>query len=237
MESKTREGRLAAAFVELADPLAVDDNEGAMLQRLADTCASVLQTSTAVRLLPSLTGDPGLVAHSGTAARLIDLAQLRPVSGPTARTLESGQPASVAQLGDLGAESTEFREVALAAGIRSIHAFPLCSRGSLIGALTLLREEPGELMPETSSIAQALADAAAIGIAHERARRESDLTQQRLQHALSSRVVIEQAKGVIAQKHGVDMLTAFNVLREYARRNNRGLSDVAEHVVSRQLHI
>lgn len=235
MGSETREGRFAAAFVELADTLVADLDEGELLKRLVDTSAAMLDASAVARLISAEANSPAIAAFSSASDRLIDLAQIRCATGPTVRALDSGQPACVTQLDELGVEGAEVREAALSAGIRSIHAFPLRSRGSVIGVLTLLRVQPGRLSSEDASVAQGLADAAAIGIVHERALRASDAAQQRLQHALSSRVIIEQAKGVIAQEHGVDMITAFNVLRAYARRNNRGLSDVAEHVVSREL--
>ena len=105
----------------------------------------------------------------------------------------------------------------------------------MIGTLTLMRAELGVLTPEDRLVARGLANVATIGILHERALRESDIAQLQLQHALNSRVVIEQAKGVIAQVRDVDMSRAFHVLRNYARAHNQSLREVAELVISREL--
>jgi GAF domain-containing protein len=235
MESDTREGRLAAAFVTLADTLVVDYDVVELLQRLVDTCADLLDASAVGLLLTAAGGDLEVVATTSDETRLVDLMKGHSATGPTGQALTTGQPVSVGDIGEMGGEWAGFREAATAMGFGAMDAFPLRLRGAVIGVLTLLRTSSGQLTSEDRSVAQGLADVATIGILHERALRESDVVQKQLQHALGSRVVIEQAKGVIAQMRGVDMVEAFRLLRAYARAHNRGLRDVAEHVVSRDL--
>jgi GAF domain-containing protein len=236
MESVTREGRLAAAFVTLADTLVADYDVVELLQRLVDTCAELLEATAAGLLLTTESGELEVVASTSEQSRLVDLMQVRSGAGPSVQCRDTGRPVSVGEIAAAGDDWAEFRDEAIAQGFHSAHAFPLRLRGTVIGTLTLLRQTPGPFSPEDSSVAQGLADVATIGILHERALRESDVVQKQLQHALSSRVVIEQAKGVIAQVRGVDMADAFRLLREFARRNNRSLRDIAEAVVSRDLH-
>ncbi|MET0989621.1 MAG: GAF and ANTAR domain-containing protein [Glaciihabitans sp.] len=235
METDTREGRLAAAFVTLADTLVVDYDVVELLQRLVDTCADLLGASAVGLLLTAAGGDLEVVAVTNDESRLVTLIRTHSASGPTGQALATGRPVSVSDISAMGGDMAPFRDEATSLGFGAMDAFPLRLRGSVIGVLTLLRTESRQLTPEDTSVAQGLADIATIGILHERALRESDVVQKQLQHALGSRVVIEQAKGVIAQTRGVEMVEAFRLLREYARAHNRGLREVAERVVSHEL--
>ena len=235
MVSETRDGRLAAAFVALADTLVADYDVVELLQTLVDTSADILSASAAGILLADDTGDLELVASTSESSRLVGMMQLNNGHGPSIECFTMGKAVAVENIADLGPNWRAFRADALEQGFRSAHAVPLRLRRSVIGTLTLFRAEAGLLNAEDSSVAQGLADVATIGILHERALRESDVAQQQLQHALNSRVVIEQAKGVIAQIKGVDMDAAFRLLRDHARSNSLGLRDVADQVVNRTL--
>jgi GAF domain-containing protein len=125
----------------------------------------------------------------------------------------------------------QFTPRALAAGFRSVHAFPLRLRHQVIGALNMFGIAEGDLDPADIRVIQALADIATIGLLQERAVREANLLSNQLEAALRSRVSIEQAKGALAQIHGVDVDEAFEVMRRFARSNNRALSAVARDVV------
>jgi AmiR/NasT family two-component response regulator len=101
----------------------------------------------------------------------------------------------------------------------------------VIGALNLFGTQTGSMATADVRIVQALADVATIGLLQERAiSRGEELTEQ-LQAALNHRVVIEQAKGVLAQIHAVGVDDAFDLLRSYARSRRRGLSEVARAVL------
>jgi GAF domain-containing protein len=128
-----------------------------------------------------------------------------------------------------------FATEALAAGFHSVHALPLRLRGTVIGALNLFHIEPGEMRPVDVDAAQALADVATIAILQHRAVLETQLVNDQLHHALNSRIVIEQAKGMVAERAGLDMQQAFAALRNHARHHNRRLADVAHDVITGHL--
>jgi len=128
-----------------------------------------------------------------------------------------------------------FAHEALAAGFRSVHALPMRLRGTVIGALNLFLVEPGDMQEADVEAAQALADVATIAILQHRAALEAQVLNQQLQHALNSRVIIEQAKGVVAERQRLNMEQAFSALRAYARDHNLRLVAVAEAVIGGSL--
>jgi GAF domain-containing protein len=142
----------------------------------------------------------------------------RPVVNADLRTAGDRWPAFAARAG--------------AAGFRSVHALPLRLRAKVIGALNLFGTWPGELEPGDVKVVQALADVATIGLLQERAIRHGEVLTEQLQHALTSRVVIEQAKGALARAHDGDVDRAFDLLRRYARNHDLKLLDVARTVVT-----
>src|SRR6185312_634485 len=118
-----------------------------------------------------------------------------------------------------------FSVEALAAGFHSAHALPMRLRGTVIGALNLFNTQSGEMAPDDVEVAQALADTATIAILQHRAALEAQVINEQLSNALNSRIVIEQAKGMVAERTGLNMEQAFSTLRAFARRNNRRLAD------------
>ena len=121
---------------------------------------------------------------------------------------------------------------ALAAGFHSVHALPMRLRGTVIGALNLFHIDPGEMRRADVDAAQALADVATIAILQHRATVEVQVLNEQLNQALNSRIVIEQAKGMVAERKAVDMEEAFVTLRSYARNHNLRLADVARDVIA-----
>lgn len=230
-----REKRLAQIFVRLADTLVDDYDVVDLLQSLVGTSAEFLNAAEGGLLLVGEGGALDLVASTSERSRLVDTLQVSSGAGPSIESYRTGSVVSVADISLVTDAWGEFRKSALAEGFRSAHAVPLRLRRSVIGTLTLFRNDEGELSNEDASVAQGLADVATIGILQERALRESSIAQEQLQHALDSRVVIEQAKGVIAQTHGVDMDAAFALLRSHARSHNQNLRTVAALVVDRSL--
>jgi GAF domain-containing protein len=120
----------------------------------------------------------------------------------------------------------------MAAGFHSVHALPMRLRGTVIGALNLFRVGPGEMGPADLEVAQAFADTASIAILQHRAAHDAQVINEQLTHALNSRVVIEQAKGMVAERLGLDMERSFAALRTHARNHNLRLADVAEAVIT-----
>jgi GAF domain-containing protein len=130
----------------------------------------------------------------------------------------------------MGDRWPQFGPVALKAGFRSVHAIPMRLRGNIIGALNLFCSDEGTLGPDDVVVAQAMADVATIGILQHRAASEANRVTDQLHHALSSRIVIEQAKGMLAERSGLDMEQAFEWLRKHARSHNLLLVDVARAI-------
>ena len=140
-------------------------------------------------------------------------------------------------LSQVGDRWPRFAPVAIEAGFRSVHALPMRLRGEVIGALNLFRSDRGELEEADIVTGQALADVATITILQHRAVLESRLVNAQLSHALNSRILIEQAKGVLAERAGINMEDAFSRLRHHARDHNRKLSAVAEGVIDGTLSV
>jgi GAF domain-containing protein len=236
MVGETRERRLTLAFVTLADTLVAGYDVVDLLQSLVDTAANLLDASAAGLVLADEFGELSVVASTSENENLVELMQPASGDGPSVECYQTGATVVIPNIA-VTTRWHEFPRLASAQGFQSVHVVPLRLRGTVIGALTLFRNEPGVLTVEDASVAQGLADVATIGILHERAIRESDVAQQQLQRALDSRVIIEQAKGVIAQTRSVDMDTAFRALRDYSRNRGLNLRDVAELVVKRSITI
>jgi transcriptional regulator with GAF, ATPase, and Fis domain len=218
---------LPEAFVELADTLVAGFDIIEFLQVLTDRSVQLLDASAAGLLLADPRGDLRVVAASSERARLVELFQVQNDEGPCLDCFRSGQPVAAA---DLGAESgrwPHFAATASQAGFAAVQALPMRLREETIGALNLFRTVPGLFDRADVRIGQALADVATIGLLNERNLRRSETLNEQLQGALNSRVIIEQAKGKLAERLGLEMDEAFNILRSYARARNRGLSELA----------
>ena len=221
----------------LADTLVPGFDVVDLLQTLVESCERMLDISAAGILLMNEAGELEVVASTSEAARLVELMLPSAEAGPCIASFTSGQVVSVPDLRDSPPEWARYREAALEQGFASVYAIPLRLRETTIGALNLLRGAVGELDSTDIRIATALADVATIGILHERAIVESGRVREQLSQALQSRIVIEQAKGVISQLHSISTDDAFAVLRSYARSHRLLLSEVAHRVVTRDLEI
>jgi GAF domain-containing protein len=227
------ERQLAEAFVTLADTLVDDFDVVDFLHELTVRCAQVLGVSAAGVLLTDQRGALRVVAASTEQTRLLELLQSQTDQGPCPECFHTGRPVAVADLSTPTASRRWPRFVAEARriGFASVHALPMRLRTRVIGALNLFGTQPGALDGDTIRLAQALADVATIGLMQARAIRQRDALAEQLQTALNSRVVIEQAKGVIAERRHVDMDQSFTLLRGTARTSNRRLSELARAVV------
>jgi GAF domain-containing protein len=232
----TRETRLLETFVTLADTLVAGYDMADLLQTLVDRSRELSGSDAAGILLRTPSQQLQIVASSDDTPALLETMQLAAESGPCVQCVREGRPVTVSDLGSVE-QWPELRAAALRQGFRSLHAIPLRLRETTIGAMNLFREAPGELPEPDAVAAQALADVATIGILQERAVHEADVARGQLQRALDSRVTIEQAKGVIAYRHGLDMAAAFDSIRDYARSNRLGISAVAEQIVQRTLSL
>jgi AmiR/NasT family two-component response regulator len=231
MASQTREQELVETFVDLADTLVVDYDVVDLLYRLVMRCARTLDAADAGILLPDANGQLEVIASTSERSRLIGLLQLAAGEGPCVDAYLTGRVVTVDDIAATYARWPDFAVAAAELDYQSMHAIPLRLRSETIGSLNLFNDRPGPLNSEDAIAAQALADIATIGILHERALREADLAREQLQHALDSRVIIEQAKGILSQTEHVDMDEAFQRLRQRARSAGRLLSVVAREIV------
>jgi GAF domain-containing protein len=226
-----REQELARTFVMLADSLVEDYDIVDLLDRLAAACVRLLGVTAAGLLLNDQQGCLAVVASSSEETRLLEVFQLQNDQGPCLDCVRTG--AAVVS-GDLDADRGRwplFASFAINAGFRSVAALPLRLREQTIGGLNLFDGRAVPVPPDDQQLAQALADVATIGILQQRSFHRSTMLTEHLQRALSSRVVVEQAKGVLAERNGMSMEAAFDSLRQYARDQNIKLTDLAVAIV------
>jgi len=235
MTETSREAALVDAFTTLADSLVAGFDVIELLQSLVETCHDLLDVAEGGILLADEQGVLDVVASTSEATSLVETMQLDAEQGPCWECFRTGRVSTVASLEADDPRWPEFARVARQQGFRSVHAIPLRLRDQVIGTLNLLRHEPGELNDRDVRVAQALADVATIGILQERTLRESAVVQAQLQHALSTRIVIEQAKGVLAHTHDVSTDEAFDLMRSHARSQQLRLADVARRLVDREI--
>jgi anti-anti-sigma factor len=222
---------LSDTFVELADTMVADFDVIDFLHTLTDRSVRLLSASAAGVVLADPRGELRVAAASSEAAGLVELFQLQNDQGPCLDCYRTGQPVTAADLAGPGQQWPQFAAAATQAGFRAVQALPMRLRDQVIGALNLFRAAPGLLDPEDLRIGQALADVATIGLLHERNLRRSETVAEQLQGALNSRIIIEQAKGKLAERLGTDMDEAFRVLRAHARDRNQRLTDTARYLI------
>lgn len=225
--ARARERAVAATFVMLADTLVDDYDVVELLDRLVGICVDILDVTAAGLLLRDQKGRLAVVAASSEESHLLEVCQLQADAGPCMDCVRSG--ATVTSL-DLNAERQRwpaFVASAESAGLLAVTAVPMRLRDQTIGGLNMFSAHARPMSEDDHRLAQAFADVATLGILQQRSAHRNSLLTEQLQQALNSRVMIEQAKGVIAERHGLDMEAAFAVLRSHARDNNLKMADVA----------
>jgi GAF domain-containing protein len=232
-----REALLTRTFVELADSLVDNFDVVDLLSRLADRCVEIVDVTAAGLLLGSADGELRLLASSSEAVRVLELFAIQTDEGPCIDCFRTGEPIVNLDLVDAGGRWPRFAPKAVEAGFRSVHAIPMRLRGETIGVLNLVRGHEGALRDVDVVAAQALADVATIAILQHRVTSDAQALNEQLTQALSTRIVIEQAKGVVAERAGVDMEQAFVRLRSHARNHNLRLTDVAQAVSTKSLPV
>lgn len=233
----SRAERVSAAFVKITETLVADYEVLDLLHTLVEATVELLDASAAGLLLADPHGDLQVVASTSEESQLVEILQLQAGEGPCVECYRTGTPVVVADIASLHAQWPAFQAAALSQGFRSVQAVPMRVHGKTVGAMGMFGKDPGTMTREDSTIGQALADVATVGIMQERIIRESALVNEQLQWALNSRVLIEQAKGVIAYQSRVNMEEAFKRLRDFARANNQSLEETASHVIKRTLRV
>jgi GAF domain-containing protein len=226
---------LAQTVVAAADTMVTDFDVVDFLSMLATRCVELFDAGDAGFMLVDSSGHLQVVASSSHVMHILELFEIQHAEGPCPDAYRTGSGVEVNDLLRAADRWPTFTPEALKTGFRSVFAFPMRLRKQTIGALNLIRTTTGPLPSGELAAAQALADIATIGILHHRASKESRLLTEQLQYALDSRIVIEQAKGAAAQQLDIEMDQAFEALRQYSRRHNRRLIDVATDIVNHTL--
>lgn len=229
-----RSVELARALVALADTLVADFDVVELLTLLTDRSVQLLGVDAAGLLLLAPEGDLRVMASSNDTVRMLELIELQAQEGPCLDAYRGAAPIVNQRLAAAQDRWPRFAPEARRAGFAAVHAVPLRLRGTVLGALSLFSaDEAAQPLAEADvHAAQALADVATIAVLQHRAVFEAQLLNEQLNNALNTRVVIEQAKGMVAERAGLDMDLAFVALRGYARDHNLRLADVARSVIS-----
>lgn len=228
-----REQRLMEIFVELADSLIDDFDVIDFLQRLSTRCVELLDVSAAGILLADARGELQLLAASDENTRLLELFALQSDQGPCVQCHRSGVPTTNIDLNCQVATTgwSGFAARARETGFTTAHAIPLRLRHRIVGAMNLFHTEARRLETEGVALAQALADIATIAILQQRTLEQSHVENAQLQAALTKRIFIEQAKGILAERRGTSVDDAFTAFRSHARSHNLRMDDIARQII------
>lgn len=231
----TSEQRLTRVFVELADTLVDEFDALDFLSTLTERSVELLNADAAGVILIDVHGVLHVVASTSDQAQLLELLELQNDEGPCLECLETGRAVVNVDTEQSRARWPRFSAALAEVGFQSAHAIPLRLRDSVVGAMNLFCTADSRLSDDDVAVGQALADIATIGLLQERAVRQSGLIAEQLQTALDNRVLIEQAKGVLMASAGIAVDRAFQLMRDFSRRNNLAVKDVARRVVERTL--
>lgn len=231
----SREQRLAQVFVELADTLVAPFDVVDFLHTLVDRCVELLAADAAGLMLADQRGQLRVVASTAESARVVEIFELQNFEGPCLDCYHSGQQVVNLDAEQMRARWPKFSAEAAQLGFRSVHALPMRLRDEVIGAVNLFTVAGSMLDDDDVAVGQAMADVATIGLFQERAVRERHVLAEQLQAALNSRILIEQAKGVLAERSQISVGDAFVLMRSYGRRNGRTLTAVASAVIDHSL--
>jgi GAF domain-containing protein len=230
-----REDRIVATFVELADTMIDNFDVVEFLHRLVERSVELLDCTEVGLLLANAAGRLQVMASSGERSEALELLQSQHEEGPCFDCFHSAQLVFSENLAADRERWPRFVPAAVGAGIGSVHAIPMRVRGESVGALNLFRSRVGRIAEGDLTLGQGMADIAAVSLLQERAVRETRGVVAQLQSALNSRVLIEQAKGVLAERAQISVDAAFAMMRTYARAHNRRLSDAARDVIEGNL--
>jgi len=232
----SRETQLTETLVELADTLVSQFDAADLLHTLAVRSADLFDLDAAGILLADQDGTLRVVGSSDEHARVLELFEVQNREGPCMDCYSSGEPVVEDDLASTD-RWPNFRHEAVGAGFHSVQAIPMRLRDQVIGALNLFRLPPGRLDAAYLSACRALADVATISLLQDRATEQSRVLAENLQIALNNRTVIEQAKGVLAERADLDMHAAFELLRGHARNHNARLNEVAQALLEDRLSV
>lgn len=235
--SRTREQQLVDTFVSLTDSLVADYDIVDLLQTLVDNATELFDAAAAGIMLVNDLQDLEVIASTSERSNFIGLMQLQAGEGPCVEAFTTAETVSVESPAEMQRRWPRFAAASQELGYSSVHSVPLRLRDITLGSMNLFREEAGALNADDAIAARALTDVATISILQQRTTEHANIVQTQLQHALTSRVIIEQAKGFLAHTHHVDLDSAFALLRSHARSHQVCIADVARDVVDRVITI
>lgn len=231
-----READVVETMVRLADTIVRSYDSIELLRDLAESCARVTASDAAGVSLRD--GDRlHFVVATSEESELVELDQVGTQQGPCVDAFRSGEHVAVPTISVAGDRWPDWAASANELGFLAADAFPLRLRHETIGSIDLYARRSRTLTPRDVSVVAAFADMATIGLLHERAISDAQLVRDQLQHALDSRVMIEQAKGVIAERHDIRPDQAFDLIRSHARSHNERLLDTARRVVAGEVEL
>lgn len=226
-----RERSLVTAFVELTDTLVADYDLIELGQKVVDEAVSMSTIAAAGIVLQDANNALHVLTSSSEQGWLLELLQVNVDAGPCLEACRTGEQVLVDDLAVDSARWPDFARGAQERGFQAVFAMPLRLRGERIGAMNLLSRSTGMLSDSDLRVGQALADIATIGILQERLLARSDTVHRQLQIAINTRAIVEQAKGVLAERDGIDMDDAFGTMRTQARETHGRITDVARAVI------
>ena len=227
-----RAGELAETFVDCADTLVTGFDLVEYLIRLCERCVRLLDIDAAALLLADPQDRLQVMAASTEQAARLGQFQIETGEGPGLDCHRTGAAVGAPDLGEVGDRWLRFAPTCRQAGFAAAHALPMRYHGQVVGAMNLFDRAPGGMSEETARIVQALTDVATIGLLHHRAHTDQVTLIGQLQTAVTSRVAIEQANGMLAERFGLVPEQAFRLLRRHARSHNRRLAELAHAVVA-----
>jgi hypothetical protein len=221
----------------LVESLEVDGDVRRFSSTFVSGCVALLSVTAAAMLIKDHQGELRIAAWSGEPARLFTAAELTGGEGPSIDCQLAGGPRAYPTTSTLATRWPRLVGTAAAADVAAVYTFPLLRRDEALGVLTLVDRRPGQLTDDVLQHVEVLTRAAAVGLAHRNSIDYYQRATAQLQSALTSRVAIEQAKGMLAERLGIPVNAAFDLLRSHARGNSRNLHEVAAEIIDRSLDI
>jgi hypothetical protein len=226
-----RETWLARTLVELADTLVDNFDVVDFLSLLAARCRELFEPSEVGFLIADQAGSLRVLASSSERLRLLELFELQNEEGPCFECYRTNKPVINHHLEEVDQRWPRFANEARQRGFTLAHALPMRLRGAVIGAVNVLQDHAEPVQEIELALGQSMADIATIGLLQQRELQRATGLAEQLDGALQTRILVEQAKGMLFERHGTDMDTSFAQLRRYARDHNRLLADVAGEVI------
>jgi GAF domain-containing protein len=228
---------IGPVLAEFAQLMADDREPKSILERLGAYCTELLPVHGVGVLLRNEKGELEVATANTEKGSIVERLEAELREGPCTDSIASGEQIAVPDLELTREQYPRFTPAALEAGVRAIHGLPLTMRGQVVGSMDLIATDVLNLTAAEISTAQMLGDVTVSYLANSRAFAEQSQLAQQLQHALDSRIIIEQAKGKLSERLGVTVTEAFELLRRYARNNGLKLHDVAAATVRGDLNL